>query len=106
VIPATGLRDKQTVQIRASGFSPNKLLQAVQCADKGTDTGAADCNLAGMLAVTSDATGRVSAKLQVLRGPFGANGIVCGQQGCLVSVTQASLAPSEEADARIEFATG
>ncbi len=105
VSPATGLQDKQIVLVKASGFSPNEALQVIECADKGTKTGAGDCNLSGMLAVTSDATGNVRAQLRVLRGPFGGNKIVCGStQHCLVSVTQASLAPTEEADGPIEFA--
>jgi hypothetical protein len=105
VTPATGLQDKQIVLVSASGFSPNEELQVIECADKGTKTGAGDCNLSGMLAVTSDATGNVRTQLRVLRGPFGGNKIVCGStQHCLVSVTQASLAPTEEADGAIEFA--
>jgi len=105
VTPATGLQDKQIVLVNASGFSPNEALQVIECADKGTKTGAGDCNLSGMLAVTSDATGNVRAQLRVLRGPFGGNKIVCGStQHCLVSVTEASLAPTEEADRAIEFA--
>ena len=91
--------------VKASGYSPNEALQVIECADKGTKTGASDCNLTGMLAVTSDATGNVRAQLRVLRGPFGGNKIVCGSmQHCLVTVTQASLAPTEEADGPIEFA--
>jgi len=105
VTPATGLQDKQIVLLNASGFSPNEALQVIQCADKGTKTGASDCNLTGMLAVTSDATGNVRTQLRVVRGPFGGNKIVCGsKQHCLVTVTQASLAPTEEADGPIEFA--
>ncbi len=105
VTPATGLQDKQIVLVKASGFSPDEALQVIECADKGTKTGAGDCNLSGTLAVTSDATGNVRAQLRVLRGPFGGNKIVCGStQHCLVSVTQASLAPTEEADGPIEFA--
>jgi hypothetical protein len=50
-------------------------------------------------------TVRVSVDLVVLRGPFGTNNIICGaRQACLVSVTQASLSPTEEADAPITFA--
>jgi hypothetical protein len=105
VTPAKGLQDKQIVLVSASGFSPNEALQVIECADKGTKTGAGDCNLTGMLAVTSDASGNVRAQLRVLRGPFGGNKIVCGSmQHCLVTVTQASLAPTEEADGPIEFA--
>ena len=105
VTPATGLKDKQIVLVEASGFTPNEALQVIECADKGTKTGAGDCNLPGMLPVTADASGGLRAQLRVLRGPFGGNKIVCGStQHCLVSVTQASLAPTEEADGPIEFA--
>lgn len=103
--PATGLKARQVVQLHASGFSPNEQLQAVECADKGKATGPGDCNLLGMLALVSDASGTVSASLPVERGPFGANKIVCGSPvRCLVSVTQASLSPTQEADAPIAFA--
>jgi hypothetical protein len=58
-----------------------------------------------MTPVTTDGLGNVSLQLTVLRGPFGANKIVCSaKQPCLISVTQASLTPTEEADAPISFA--
>lgn len=105
VVPSTGLRDRQRVQVRGSGFTPGESLQVVQCASRGAATGPGDCNLSGMTAVSSDSDGRVSASLTVVRGPFGSNGVVCsGRTQCLVSVTQASLQPSEEADAPITFA--
>jgi hypothetical protein len=107
VRPAQALRDGQRVRVTGAGFTPGEALQVIQCADKGRRTGPGDCDLAGMLTVTADAGGRVVVSLVVTRGPFGSNGIVCGvRQGCLVSVTQASLSPSEEADARISFAPG
>lgn len=105
VTPSRGLRDGQRVRVRASGFSPDEALQVIQCAAKGTATGPGDCNLSGMLSVTSDASGAVSATLQVVRGPFGANNVLCtAATPCLISVTQASLSPTEEADAPISFA--
>ena len=92
VTPAKGLRDRQIVRVTATGFSAGEALQVIECADKGTTTGPGDCNLTGMQSATSDAAGRISTQLQVVRGPFGANKIVCSkQQRCLVSVTQASL---------------
>lgn len=105
VTPHSGLRDGQQVRVAAAGFSPDEPLQVIQCADKGNATGPGDCNLTGMLTVSSDASGRVDVRLKVLRGPFGTNRIVCSaHQHCLVSVTQASMQPSEEADAPITFA--
>jgi hypothetical protein len=104
LVPATGLRDGQNVAVHARGFTPGTALQVIECADKGAGTGAGDCNLTGMIPVTADANGRVDTTLKVLRGPFGANRIVCGEKvGCLVSVTQATLSPTEEADHPITF---
>jgi hypothetical protein len=105
ISPNTGLGARQAVRITGRGFTPGERLQVIQCADKGRATGPGDCNLAGMLSASADASGAVQATLTVLRGPFGSAGIVCSAaQACLVSVTQASLNPSEEADAPISFA--
>jgi heat shock protein HslJ len=105
VRPSRALTDRQKVRVSGSGFTPNEALQVIECAQKGLATGPGDCNLTGMLSATSDESGRVSAVLVVLRGPFGSNNIVCSKsQQCLISVTQASLSPTEEADAVIEFA--
>jgi neocarzinostatin family protein len=105
IAPATGLHNGQNVQVHGSGFTPGEALQVVQCAALGNATGPGDCNLSGMQSVSSDASGGVTATLTVVRGPFGANHVVCSTHpGCLVSVTQASLQPSEEADAPITFA--
>ena len=105
VSPSTGLRDGQQVAVTAAGFSPGEPLQVIECAARQQQTGPGDCNLAGMLSASADAAGTVSARLRVVRGPFGANKIVCSaSQPCLVSVTQATLAPTEEADAPISFA--
>ena len=107
VVPAAGLRNTQVVTVTASGFSPNESLQVVQCADKGAKTGPGDCNLVAMFPVTSDESGKLTVRLEVVRGPFGGNQVTCGKlQPCLVSVTQASLSPTEEADAPIEFTAG
>jgi hypothetical protein len=104
ITPSTGLAANQSVHLAAAGFSPNESLVVTQCADKGNNTGPGDCNLDGMLMVTSDRSGRVSSDFHVVKGPFGGNKIVCGaQQRCLVSVSQAALSPTEEADAPITF---
>lgn len=104
VTPATGLTDKQQVKVDAVGFTAGEALTVIECAQKGDATGPGDCNLAGMTPVTADGLGNVSLQITVLRGPFGANKIVCStKQPCLISVTQASLKPTEEADAAISF---
>lgn len=105
VTPAANLRNAQVVRVRGTGFSPLEALQIIECADKGTATGPGDCNLVGMLGATSDRSGVVAAQLRVLRGPFGGNKVICSAtQACLVSVTQASLSPTEQANAPIRFA--
>jgi len=104
VKPATGLHGAQQVTVVATGFSPGLTLLVVECADKGQQTGAGDCNLSAAATVHTDAAGSASTSLTVTPGPFGSNGIVCGAKlHCLVSVTQASPNPTEEADAPISF---
>ena len=105
VTPHTGLLKVQTVRVRGTGFTAGQAYTIVECAQKGTATGPGDCNLPDMLTAVADRNGAVRAQLPVLKGPFGANKIVCSaQQACLVSVTQASLSPTEEADQVISFA--
>jgi hypothetical protein len=92
------------VSIKASGFSPNESLAVTECANKGANTGEGDCNLGGMAFTTSNASGDVSLQFTVVKGPFGSNKIVCSPtQSCLVSVSQASLQPTQEADGPITF---
>jgi len=65
--------------------------------------GVAD-DLNGMQCVTSDASGQIKVHLTVTKGPFGASNIVCGPaQACLISVTQATPSPTQEADTPITF---
>ena len=104
VTPDTGLTSGQRITVTGSGFSSNEALVVTQCAAKGASTGPGDCNLGGMATTASDASGHVQVDLVVTKGPFGANAIVCSAaQPCLVSVTQATLSPTEEADAPISF---
>jgi hypothetical protein len=57
-----------------------------------------------MQTVASDARGRVDVQVTVTKGPFGADNIVCGPaQACLISVTQATPSPTQEADTPITF---
>jgi len=104
VTPASDLTSGQQVHVDASGFSPGEALVVTECAAKGTKTGAGDCDLPGMLPTESDGSGDVDLDFTVTKGPFGADQIVCGpQQACLISVTQATLSPTEEADTPISF---
>lgn len=107
VTPDRGLRSPQTVLVEASGFSPNESLVMNECAAKGQRTGPGDCNLSAMQVVTSDASGRVVVQFTVVRGPFGSDHVVCGPaQPCLVSVSQATYSPTQQASTRIHFAPG
>jgi hypothetical protein len=66
--------------------------------------GLGDCNLDGMGHYHLRRQWPVRANLVVTKGPFGANAIVGGAtQPCLVSVTQATPSPTQEADAPISF---
>jgi len=104
VTPATGLKSGQKALVQASGFSPGESLVVTECAAKGAATGPGDCDLNGMQSVTSDASGQVKVDLTLTKGPFGANNIVCGPtQACLISVTQATPSPVQEADTPITF---
>ena len=104
VTPASGLKSGQQVLVQASGFLPGEALVITECASKGTATGPGDCDLTNMQSVTSDASGRLMTHLAVTKGPFGTNKIVCGPaQACLLSVTQATLTPTQEADTPITF---
>lgn len=103
--PATVPTAGGTVQVHATGFTPGEALVVLQCAQKGTATGSGDCNITAMAPATADANGAVSVQLHVVRGPFGANKVVCSTAlPCIVSVTQATLTPTQEADTVIRFA--
>ena len=104
ITPSTGLKSPATVQVTATGFSPNASLVVTQCASRGNATGPGDCNLAGIKTVTANSTGQVTTQMTVIKGPFGANHIVCSStQSCLVSVNPATPSPTQEADAPITF---
>jgi hypothetical protein len=104
VRPATGLVDGQSVAVTGSGFSPGIALVVVQCLARGTATGSGDCNLSGLVSVRADAAGTVATRLTVSKGPYGSPPVLCSRtQACLVSITEAALSPTEEADAPIAF---
>lgn len=102
--PATGLVEGQSITVTGQGFSPGKGLVVVECLDRGTATGAGDCNMSALVSAQADAHGNVTARLKVSKGPFGNPPVLCSKaHPCLVSVTEATLSPTEEADAPISF---
>src|SRR3954469_1394269 len=80
ITPAKGLTNGQEVQIKGTGFTPNASLGITQCADLGDKTGAGDCDLGAIKAVTADADGNVSATYAANAGPFGENQRSCNAQ--------------------------
>ena len=102
--PASGLTQGQSVEVTGSGFTPGLSLVVVQCLARGTSTGSGDCNLAALVGTRADPTGRVAVHLTVSKGPFGNPPVLCSStQRCLVSITEATLTPTEEADTPISF---
>lgn len=105
VTPDTGLHDRESVRIVATGFPPHDSLGITECADKGAATGEADCDIAALVPVSANGSGDVSATYTVAVGPFGANHIVCSAtQKCLLSVSELTLSNPLNASADISFA--
>jgi hypothetical protein len=104
VTPNSGLKDGQTVHIVAIGYTPGeKDIGVTECADKGNNTGAGDCDLHHIALATPDATGKVTVDFAVKKA-FGTNNIVCSaSQPCLLSVGQETAAPTESSTANITF---
>ena len=105
ITPNTGLANNQVVSITGTGYPAKEELGITECANKGAQTGAGDCNLGGIKVVYATAAGTVSAHFAVALGPFGANHIVCtSAPDCLVSVAQAGVAdPNSVATEVIHF---
>ena len=106
ITPSTNLTNGQVVTVVGKGFKPGATnIGANECADKGAQTGAGDCDLGGTKTAVPDASGTVTFQFAVNKGPFGANQIVgSATQKCLVSVSELVASPTAEADAPISFA--
>lgn len=106
ITPRTGLTDNQTVIVVGKGFTPGAPSIGVnECADKGEQTGAGDCDLWGTETAVPDTSGTVTFQFVVKKGPFGSNAIVCSATvKCRVSVSQLAQPPTEGASENIEFA--
>ena len=105
ITPATGLTNGQMVTVVGKGFTPNASNIGVnECADKGDQTGAGDCDLGGTKNAVPDASGTVTLQFAANKGPFGANQIICSATvKCLISISQLVAAPTEQASDNIEF---
>jgi hypothetical protein len=105
ISPSTGLTNNETIVIRGTGYPANQSQGITECANKGNQTTANDCNLGGIGVTKASATGTISATFKVALGPFGANHIVCTKPpGCIVSVaTEGSADPTDVATAVLKF---
>jgi hypothetical protein len=105
ITPSTGLTNGQTVTVVGKGYTPGaQNIGANECADKGDQTGAGDCDLGGTKTAIPDSSGTVTIQFVVNKGPFGANNIVCeGATKCLVSVSELTASPTQVATAEISF---
>jgi hypothetical protein len=109
VTPSSGLTDGQTVQLKGAGFTKaGETLQALECADKGTQTGAGDCDLKNIKVLgQADSSGAITGSYTVHKGPFGSNNIVCSATvKCLISVSTAgSPQPDQVGTENITFSS-
>ena len=104
VTPSKNLKSGEKVTISAKGFSPKEALAVIECANKGTSTSQADCDLTALVGVESNSAGDVHATYTVTKGPFGSGHIVCSTPtACILSVTQESPSPTQDATAVISF---
>jgi maltose-binding protein MalE len=105
ISPATGLTNDETITIKGTGYPANQSQGITECANKGNQTTANDCNLGGIGVTKASATGTISATFKVALGPFGGNHIVCtSPPGCIVSVaTEGSADPTDVATAVLKF---
>jgi hypothetical protein len=106
ITPSTGLHDGQLVHVVGTGFTPGANNIGInECADKGNNTMAGDCDLAGTKVIVPDGSGKVTIDFAVKKGPFGGNKIVCSSaQPCLLSISQLVASPTEQASNNITFA--
>lgn len=105
--PDTGLTNNESVTIAGTGYPAGETLGITECANKGNQTTAGDCNLGAIAVTHASATGTVSATYKVALGPFGQNQIVCtNPPGCLLSVAQAGSAnPNAVATEDLHFSS-
>ena len=110
VKPTSNLKDGQLVVVAGTGYKKNTSLGINECADKGDQTAAGDCDLAGTKVVKSNANGVIKpTKFPVKAGPFGGNNVVCtdttsAPNGCLVNMGELSADPNaDQSSAPLKF---
>jgi Neocarzinostatin family len=110
VKPTSNLTDGQMVTVSGKGYKKNTSLGINECADKGDQTQAGDCDLAATVVVKSNGKGVVKpTKFAVKVGPFGGNNIVCTDtatvpNGCLLNLGELSADPNaDQSSAPLKF---
>lgn len=104
VNPSRHLHDGQAVEVRARGFGPNQSLIIIECVDLGKRTGQSSCDLGSLTGISIGADGTGAGQFTVRKGPIGSERLFCtDRHPCIVSVSQATLNPSQTASATIRF---
>jgi hypothetical protein len=100
--PATGLHDGEVIHIVANGYTPGVQYYSMEC--KADSYVAGDCNTAEFEMATADASGTVKLDYQVLKGPFGANHIICsGAHPCMIGVAGGAGNNERAASTNLDF---
>lgn len=102
--PCAALTDGQTVKVEAKGFTPNKQnIGITECANKGDQTQAADCNLRASATAIPDANGKITTDFKVYKS-FNDGTVTCGTPvPCLVSVSELAVSPTEVTSRDLAF---
>lgn len=111
VTPSTNLAEGQTVTVRGARFKPGVSIIIVECVNHGANTQNTNCTGNGGLfgippGFTPSANGTFTKTFVVHKSFSGIGGgyNTCSSSSpCIISVTEASQNPSEEADAPIRF---
>jgi hypothetical protein len=104
VKPSRHLHDGQTVSVSARGFGPDQSLIIIECVDLGKRTGQSSCDIGSLTAIVIGPDGTGSGQFTVRKGPIGSERLSCtDQHPCIVSVSQATLNPTQTASATIRF---
>lgn len=109
VVPSTGLYNKETVTIHGTHFKTGTSVIIVECVDYGSQTQQTNCTYGPYLfppAFRPAADGTFSRKFVVyssFSGIGGGHNTCSSATPCIISVTEPSNNPTEEADAHIYF---
>lgn len=106
ITPNSNLASGQKVTVVGQNYTPGGQYQVTECADKGAQTGADDCDLTNFGIGKAKADGSVTIKFTVKAKGFGGNKVNCLKSpGCILSLANAgTAAPTEVATEKLHFA--